>query len=521
MLLMGTGDLRELADISPDEFLKLLEYGCRVAEEIARKNRMRPCFKNIQSLCANTRCDILLPNNNISNIHTQGLSWITKDFIYAFIRLINTWNLLRQYVGFRPGSLGNVERALGCGFSRCFQQWEGSSRDLTYFLMRMFCLINNTVEAQMQYQRAWNEEQQETPPVSSAINYPTPQQSVDPQLANQQYVEQQYVDQFGLPIPQSLLGSMGTGDLLHTLSIFKNISDNESAHSKDNQNEPESEEPNRLDVPEENKDTDITVLKAYNQHKRTDSSSSSSSGMSYAGAVPEQDLVKKDESIPFRRHSDLSYNTFQPLPQDNSWMHMSQPSTSQYDATSSHYGELSQYDQNLTYGDSLHYVDPSHYIDPSLYGQSSGNDQTVPYVEESGSGNIPPYGDPVYFEELSRYMYNTFQSTPPPSVSVPPPQPSVHIPNEPGIQEILEQNLESFAPFELNTPQNPVVHFPQRTESRIVIPQSRVPDQDLSNLAAAGQVARAFKPEKVFEIEGGGLTMAGYVTLEELWFPQV
>ncbi|XP_071054755.1 uncharacterized protein [Onthophagus taurus] len=382
--------------------------------------------------------------------------------------------------------------------------------------MRMFCLINNTVEAQMQYQRAWNEEQQETPPVSSAINYPTPQQSVDPQLANQQYVEQQYVDQFGLPIPQSLLGSMGTGDLLHTLSIFKNISDNESAHSKDNQNEPESEEPNRLDVPEENKDTDITVLKAYNQHKRTDSSSSSSSGMSYAGAVPEQDLVKKDESIPFRRHSDLSYNTFQPLPQDNSWMHMSQPSTSQYDATSSHYGELSQYDQNLTYGDSLHYVDPSPYIDPSLYGQSSGNDQTVPYVEESGSGNIPPYGDPVYFEELSRYMYNTFQSTPPPSVSVPPPQPSVHIPNEPGIQEILEQNLESFAPFELNTPQNPVVHFPQRTESRIVIPQARVPDQDLSNLAAAGQVARAFKPEKVFEIEGGGLTMAGYVTLEEV-----
>ncbi|KAK9728150.1 Bromodomain [Popillia japonica] len=95
-----------------ENFTKFLEQGCIVAEKIAIRNQHRPCFKNIQNLCNRTRSEILKPSNTVSNIHSQGIPWATKDFIYAFVRLINCWHMLKGYLDSKDGTLGNIDREL-------------------------------------------------------------------------------------------------------------------------------------------------------------------------------------------------------------------------------------------------------------------------------------------------------------------------------------------------------------------------------------------------------------------------
>lgn len=92
--------------ISTENFTKFLEQGCILAEKIAIRNQHRPCFKNIQNLCNRTRSEILKPSNTVSNIHSQGMPWATKDFIYAYVRLINCWHMLKGYLDSKDGTLG-------------------------------------------------------------------------------------------------------------------------------------------------------------------------------------------------------------------------------------------------------------------------------------------------------------------------------------------------------------------------------------------------------------------------------
>lgn len=113
-LLVSVGGLAETLqyqDVLPppnENFTRFLEQGCVLAEKIAIRNQHRPCFKNIQNLCNRTRGEILKPSNTVSNIHSQGIPWATKDFIYAFVRLINCWHMLKGYLDSKDGTLGNI-----------------------------------------------------------------------------------------------------------------------------------------------------------------------------------------------------------------------------------------------------------------------------------------------------------------------------------------------------------------------------------------------------------------------------
>ncbi|XP_050311246.1 uncharacterized protein LOC126746888 isoform X2 [Anthonomus grandis grandis] len=122
-----------------ENFIKFLERSCLTAEQIAYRNRNRPCFRNIQNLCIRTRSEILKPCTTISNIHSQGIPWATKDFIYAFVRLTNCWHILKGYWENRDGlSLGKIEKELTPEFRSCYMRWEKESMELAGELAKIF-----------------------------------------------------------------------------------------------------------------------------------------------------------------------------------------------------------------------------------------------------------------------------------------------------------------------------------------------------------------------------------------------
>lgn len=138
----------ELLTDEPEEFVKFLERSCLTAEQIAYRNRNRPCFRNIQNLCIRTRSEILKPSTTISNIHSQGIPWATKDFIYAFIRLTNCWHILKGYWEIRDGSsLGKIEKELTSDFRDCYLRWEKETMQLSAQLTRVFYNLDTNLNA--------------------------------------------------------------------------------------------------------------------------------------------------------------------------------------------------------------------------------------------------------------------------------------------------------------------------------------------------------------------------------------
>lgn len=139
----------DLIQINGPVDLKYIENFCIQAERIALKNQHRPCFKNIQHLCNRTRSDIMKPNTTVANIHSQGIPWALKDFIFAFIRLVNATHILHGYVDFKSGSLGKIENHLTNEFKNCYQGWEKLTKDqlipaITKIIMELDSLSNSS-----------------------------------------------------------------------------------------------------------------------------------------------------------------------------------------------------------------------------------------------------------------------------------------------------------------------------------------------------------------------------------------
>ncbi|KAF5296448.1 hypothetical protein FQR65_LT01435 [Abscondita terminalis] len=128
----------QVASLTTENYIKYLENGCFIGETIAKKNEQRPCFKNIQNLCNRTRTEVMKPNITVSNIHSQGVPWATKDFIFAFVRAINCWCILRGYLGSKDGNLGKIEREISNEFRECYVNWEKCTKQLTHHLIHTF-----------------------------------------------------------------------------------------------------------------------------------------------------------------------------------------------------------------------------------------------------------------------------------------------------------------------------------------------------------------------------------------------
>lgn len=152
-----------------DAFIKFLEDSCLRAEHIAYRNRNRPCFRNIQNLCMRTRSEIVKPCTTISNIHSQGIPWATKDFIYAFIRLVNCWHILKGYLE-KGGSLGKIEKELSSDFKACYYRWEKDSIELAGELRKIFCNLDANISNTSYHNQKSNGNEMETETVNNQTN---------------------------------------------------------------------------------------------------------------------------------------------------------------------------------------------------------------------------------------------------------------------------------------------------------------------------------------------------------------
>ncbi|XP_018324697.1 uncharacterized protein LOC108736672 isoform X2 [Agrilus planipennis] len=142
-LLKNSLDMYDLQ--RTENFTNMLELGCSLAESIAVRNQHRPCFKNIQNLCSRTRGEILKPNTTHANIHSQGIPWATKDFIYAFVRAVNCWYILNGYMGEIDPKLGKIEKEISPEFRECYQNWETHTKKLTRHLIKVFSSLDSIV----------------------------------------------------------------------------------------------------------------------------------------------------------------------------------------------------------------------------------------------------------------------------------------------------------------------------------------------------------------------------------------
>ncbi|GLV43292.1 mitoshell [Carabus blaptoides fortunei] len=127
------------------EFTKFLTQACLHGEAIATRNQNRPCFKNIKHICTRTRADIMKPTNTVANIHSQGIPWATKDFIFAFTRLINCWHILRGYLENNEGRLGKIDAVITPEIREKYSLWLNESKDLLRLLNSLFLKLDQGV----------------------------------------------------------------------------------------------------------------------------------------------------------------------------------------------------------------------------------------------------------------------------------------------------------------------------------------------------------------------------------------
>ncbi|CAG9759587.1 unnamed protein product [Ceutorhynchus assimilis] len=155
--------------LDSEDFLKFLDHGCVIAEQIAYRHRNRSFFRKLLTVCAKTRSTIRKPNKTIPNINSKGIPWATRDSIHAFMHLVDTWKLMRGYWDnrevFSGCHLGIIRTMLNPEFRSCYLQWEKLTKEMTGHLMNMFYNLDQNFNAPSSSTELYN-----TPSPASLVN---------------------------------------------------------------------------------------------------------------------------------------------------------------------------------------------------------------------------------------------------------------------------------------------------------------------------------------------------------------
>ncbi|XP_044739110.1 uncharacterized protein LOC123300583 [Chrysoperla carnea] len=138
-------------------FIDMIVEGCIHGEEIATKYQNVPCFKNIKKLCEKTKSDLMTPHCTARNIHSQGIPWATKDYIFAFTRLTSCWYLLKGYLGQKSDVFDKIEQLYSPDLRRSFELWEQTTMNLAFHVMKSFIALGNNSTVK------WNPNAHSTP----------------------------------------------------------------------------------------------------------------------------------------------------------------------------------------------------------------------------------------------------------------------------------------------------------------------------------------------------------------------
>lgn len=141
-ILLTALDKIVIHDQIPNQIVQLAIEACTDAENIAIAHHNRPCFKNIHSICAKTRSNVQKPDSAVANLHSQGIPWVIKNFIFSFVRILDGWKGVKELLSEKHETFSRIEnKYYSPNIRECFVQWQAVTKEMLTHIYRTFkCL---------------------------------------------------------------------------------------------------------------------------------------------------------------------------------------------------------------------------------------------------------------------------------------------------------------------------------------------------------------------------------------------
>ncbi|CAK1587267.1 unnamed protein product [Parnassius mnemosyne] len=141
-VLLTAIDKIVIHDQIPNQIVQLAIEACTDAENIAIAHHNRPCFKNIHSICAKTRSNVQKPDSAVANLHSQGIPWVIKNFIFSFVRILDGWKGVKELLSEKHDTFSRIEnKYYSPNIRECFVQWQAVTKEMLTHIYKTFkCL---------------------------------------------------------------------------------------------------------------------------------------------------------------------------------------------------------------------------------------------------------------------------------------------------------------------------------------------------------------------------------------------
>uniref|UniRef100_A0A2A4JEW9 Bromo domain-containing protein n=1 Tax=Heliothis virescens TaxID=7102 RepID=A0A2A4JEW9_HELVI len=141
-VLLTALDKIVIHDQIPNQIVQLAVEACTDAENIAIAHHNRPCFKNIHSICAKTRSNVQKPDSAVANLHSQGIPWVIKNFIFSFVRILDGWKGVKELLSEKHDTFSRIEnKYYSPNIRECFVQWQAVTKEMLTHIYKTFkCL---------------------------------------------------------------------------------------------------------------------------------------------------------------------------------------------------------------------------------------------------------------------------------------------------------------------------------------------------------------------------------------------
>lgn len=141
-ILLTALDKIVIHDQIPNQIVQLAIEACTDAENIAIAHHNRPCFKNIHSICAKTRSNVQKPDSAVANLHSQGIPWVIKNFIFSFVRILDGWKGVKELLSEKHDTFSRIEnKYYSPDIRECFVQWQAVTKEMLAHIYKTFkCL---------------------------------------------------------------------------------------------------------------------------------------------------------------------------------------------------------------------------------------------------------------------------------------------------------------------------------------------------------------------------------------------
>ncbi|KAG6447505.1 uncharacterized protein LOC115441782 isoform X2 [Manduca sexta] len=172
-------------DQIPNQIVQLAIEACTDAENIAIAHHNRPCFKNIHSICAKTRSNVQKSDSAVANLHSQGIPWVIKNFIFSFVRILDGWKGVKELLSEKHDTFSRIEnKYYSPNIRECFVQWQAVTKEMLTHIYKTFkCLDHGFTMEQKSFTHNYyatnsaaprHQNQNKFPPPKAQVSTPRP-----------------------------------------------------------------------------------------------------------------------------------------------------------------------------------------------------------------------------------------------------------------------------------------------------------------------------------------------------------